>query len=61
MISGIEALITKAKESLAAAHVLIEVGDYGVGSHVPKEFAETVCDWAIQFTNAAELLLQSHR
>jgi uncharacterized protein (UPF0332 family) len=127
MISGIEALITKAKESLAAAQLLIKdgyydfaasrayyamfyvasallahlgqsysshasvisafgrefaktekldpkfhrwlidaqdlriIGDYGVGSHVPKEFAETVCDWAIQFTNAAEVLLQSQR
>ncbi len=28
MISGIEALITKAKESLAAAHILIKDGYY---------------------------------
>jgi len=123
MTFGIEALITKARESLAAAHVLVEdgyydfaasrayyamfyvasallanlgqsysshsavisafgrefaktarldskfhrwlidakdlrnIGDYGVGSQVPKEYAETACDWAVQFINAAEALL----
>jgi uncharacterized protein (UPF0332 family) len=123
MTSGIEALITKARESLAAAHVLVEdgyydfaasrayyamfyvasallanlgqsysshsavisafgrefaktarldskfhrwlidakdlrnIGDYGVGSQVPKEYAETACDWAVQFITAAEALL----
>jgi hypothetical protein len=45
MTSGIEALFTKARESLAAAQVLIK------GSEVPKEYAETVCDWAVQFIN----------
>jgi uncharacterized protein (UPF0332 family) len=123
MTSGIEALITKARESLAAAHVLVEdgyydfaasrayyamfyvasallanlgqsysshsavisafgrefaktarldskfhrwlidakdlrnIGDYGVGSQVPKEYAETACDWAVQLITAAEALL----
>lgn len=127
MSPGIEALLTKAKESLAAAHVLIEdgyydfaasrayyamfyvasalladlgqsysshaavisafgreyaksgkmdlkfhrwlidaqdlrnIGDYGVGSRVPKEYTKTVCDWAGQFINAAEVLLKSQR
>jgi uncharacterized protein (UPF0332 family) len=127
MTSGIEALFTKARESLAAAHVLTKdgyydfatsrayyamfyvasalladlrlsysshsavisafgrefaktgrldskyhrwlidaqdlrnIGDYGVGSQVPKEYAEAVCDWAAQFINAAEAFLQSRR
>jgi len=124
MTSGIEALFTKARESLAAAQVLIKdgyydfaasramfyvasallavlglsysshaavisafgrefaksgkldpkfhrwlidaqdlrnIGDYGVGSQVPKEYAETVCDWAVQFINTAEVLLQGRR
>jgi uncharacterized protein (UPF0332 family) len=127
MSSGIEAMIAKARESLAAAHVLIKdgyydfaasrayyamfyvasalladlgqsysshasviaafgreyaktakldpkfhrwlidaqdlrnIGDYGVGSEVPKEHAETVCGWALQFADAAEVFLQSQR
>jgi uncharacterized protein (UPF0332 family) len=129
MISGIEALFTKARQSLAAAHVLIEdgyndfaasrayypmfyvasalltdlgqsysshsavisafgrefaktgrldskyhrwlidaqdlrnIGDYGVDSQgqVPKEYAETACDWAVQFIEAAERLVQSRK
>jgi uncharacterized protein (UPF0332 family) len=113
MTSGIEALFTKARESLAAAQILIKeghydfaasraylanlgqsysshsavisafggefaktgrldskyhrwlidaqdlrnIGDYGVGNQVSKELAETVCDWAVQFIDAAEVLL----
>jgi uncharacterized protein (UPF0332 family) len=127
MTSGIEALFTKARESLAAAEVLIKdgyydfaasrayyamfyvasallanlgqsysshaavissfgrefaktgrldakyhrwlidaqdlrnIGDYGVGSQVPKEYAEAICDWAVQLINAAEVYLQKRR
>ena len=46
---------------LIDAQDLRNIGDYGVGNQVPKELAETVCDWAVQFINAAEILLQSHR
>lgn len=127
MSSGMDALPTKARESLAAAHVLIEggyndfaasrayyavfyaasalldnlrqsysshsavisafgrefaktgkfeskhhrwlidaqdlrnIGDYGAGSQVPKKYAETIYDWAAQFINAAEILLQGRK
>jgi uncharacterized protein (UPF0332 family) len=46
---------------LIDAQDLRNIGDYGVGSQVPKEYAETVCDWAVQFINAAEIFLQSQR
>jgi uncharacterized protein (UPF0332 family) len=46
---------------LIAAQDLRNIGDYGVGSQVPKEYAETVCDWAVQFINAAEVFLQSRK
>ena len=44
---------------LIDAQDLRNIGDYGVGNQVPKELAETVCDWAVQFINAAEIFLQS--
>jgi uncharacterized protein (UPF0332 family) len=44
---------------LIDAQDLRNIGDYGVGSQVPKEYAETVCDWATQFISAAEGFLQS--
>lgn len=44
---------------LIDAQDLRNIGDYGVGSGIPKEYAETVCDWAVQFINAAEIFLQS--
>jgi uncharacterized protein (UPF0332 family) len=31
---------------LIDAQDLRNIGDYGVGSQVPKEYAETICDWA---------------
>jgi uncharacterized protein (UPF0332 family) len=46
---------------LIDAQDLRNIGDYGVGSQVPKEYAEAVCDWAVQFINAAEAFLQSRR
>jgi uncharacterized protein (UPF0332 family) len=46
---------------LIDAQDLRNIGDYGVGSQVPKEYAETVCDWAVQFIHAAETLLQSRK
>jgi hypothetical protein len=49
MTSGIEALFAKARESIAAAQVLI------------KEYAETACEWAAQFISAAEVLLQRRK
>jgi hypothetical protein len=48
MTSSIEALLAKARESIAAAQLLI------------KEYAETACELAVQFISAAEVLLQ-HR
>ena len=42
---------------LIDAKDLRNIGDYGVGSQVPKEYAETACDWAVQFITAAEALL----
>ncbi len=56
-----EKLNPKFHRWLIDAQDLRNIGDYGVGSHVPKEFTETVCGWDFQFINAAELLLQSHR
>lgn len=46
---------------LIDAQDLQNIGDYGVGRQVPKEYAEAVCDWAVQFKNAAEAILQSRR
>jgi uncharacterized protein (UPF0332 family) len=43
---------------LIDAQDLRNIGDYGVGSQVPKEYAETACEWAVQFISAAEVLLQ---
>lgn len=44
---------------LIDAQDLRNIGDYGVGSQVLKEYVETICDWAVQFINAAEALLQA--
>ena len=49
MTSRIEALFAKARESIAAAQVLI------------KEYAETACEWAVQFLSVAEVLLQRRK
>jgi len=48
---------------LIDAQDLRNIGDYGVDSQgqVPKEYAETACDWAVQFIEAAETLLQSRK
>jgi uncharacterized protein (UPF0332 family) len=56
-----EKLDPKFHRWLIDAQDLRNIGDYGVGSQVPKEYAETVCDWAVQFIKAAEVLLQSRR
>jgi uncharacterized protein (UPF0332 family) len=44
---------------LIDAQDLRNIGDYGVGSQVPEEYARMVCDWAVQFINAAEDFLES--
>jgi uncharacterized protein (UPF0332 family) len=44
---------------LIDAQDLRNIGDYGVGRQVPKEYTETVCDWAVQFVNAAEVLMRT--
>jgi hypothetical protein len=49
MTSSIEALLAKARESIAAAQLLI------------KEYVETACEWAVQFISAAEVLLQRRK
>ena len=49
MTSSIEALLAKARESIAAAQLLI------------KEYAETACEWAAQFISAAEVQLQRRK
>lgn len=42
---------------LIDAQDLRNIGDYGVEAKVPKEYADTLCDWALQFIEAAEGLL----
>jgi hypothetical protein len=49
MTSSIEAQLAKARESIAAAQLLI------------KEYAETACELAVQFISAAEVLLQRRK
>jgi len=39
---------------LLDAQDLRNIGDYGVGAHVPREKAESVCMWAEEFIRAAE-------
>lgn len=46
---------------LIDAQDLRNIGDYGVGSQLPKEHAETTCDWAAEFIGVAEVFLQSRK
>lgn len=39
---------------LITAQNLRITGDYGIGTHVPREQAEAACDWADEFIRAAE-------
>jgi hypothetical protein len=64
MTDTVEALLAKAgildskyHRWLIDARDLRNIGDYGVGSQVPKKYAETICDWAAQLISAAKILL----
>ncbi len=39
---------------LIDAQDLRNIGDYAIGTHVPREKAEAVCTWAEEFIQAAE-------
>jgi uncharacterized protein (UPF0332 family) len=43
---------------LIDAQDLRNMGDYGVGTRVPREKAESVCDWAREFVEVAERYLR---